>query len=336
MFSKSVEAKNKTGKLDGESPIELDESSPYYKDFLSFDGNPQALRVCITLQGNPGMCGFNLTYSQIGALTKYPKSSADDFSYKKIGVFQTELAQVQKIWRDEGIEWGRRNPLVYLMEAADDIAYSLSDIEDGIEKKIITEAEIIQDLRNQFGRSKLVRYKSIVDRSARGSVTSSFVSFRTQMINDLVDRAADIFYDVYTKDDFPESIFRGVDAGKAIKIINDLCMEKLYRSAEAEDIEIAGYNIVYGILEKFSILLAMPIEDFSKLVTERKGKDLCRRMFSKLPDSLVSHYKHASDNDREHEWYHRVRLIVDYVCGMTDDFALKVYRLLHGISVEVI
>lgn len=317
---------------------ELDKSSAHYKDFLKFDGNPQGLRICMTLQGKPGKCGFNLTYSQIASLIKYPIDSSENNSeYKKIGVFQTEVDKAKKVWKGLNLEWGVRSPLAYLMEAADDIAYSLSDIEDGIEKKIITESDILEKLEEEFKKSNLCEYECLIKEAFNNSITSKFITFRTCMINKLVKCAAERFYELYTKDKpFPKSIFSDSEAGKAIEIINKYCKNTIYNAPEAEDIEIAGYNIVYGLLNKFSILLKLRKSEFKELVDENKGHDLCKRMFSKLPKNLVDHYSASTQDDEENEWYYRVHLIVDYVSGMTDDFALKVYRLLNGIDVGVI
>ncbi|AFU98424.2 dGTP triphosphohydrolase [Simiduia agarivorans] len=317
---------------------QLDAASGHYLDFVNFDGNPQGVRICVSLQGLPGNYGFNLTYSLLGAILKYPKSSSDCMQqYSKIGVFQTELDAIKSVWREEGLVWGERNKLVYLMEAADDIAYSLSDIEDGIEKKIVDERSVLEQFESRFADENIAEYRKMAESALKGGVTSPFVSFRTSMINSLVGSAAGAFYKILDEENVvKKSLLAGSDEEKVLKIIGDFCKENLYRSPEAEDIEIAGYNIVHGLLEKFSVLLELSECQFSRLVEQSKGPDLCRRMFSKLPNSLVDQYRYAVKMDGQNEWYHRVRLVIDYVCGMTDDFSLKVYRLLHGISVETI
>lgn len=130
---------------------------------------------------------------------------------------------------------------------------------------------------------------------------------------------------------------RGDDHSKAIKNINRYCREYFYSSSEAVDIEIAGFNIVLGLLDKFSVLLELNRADFQKLVDSGDGKDIARRIFLKLPRKLVGHYSFATREctDTE-EWFERVRLVVDYISGMTDDFALKVYKLFNGIEVEIL
>ena len=335
-FQENAERKFKKSREDSNKE-NIDTESPHYKDFLNFDGNPQGLRICLTLQGQPGKFGFNLTYSQIASIIKYPRSSDDDFGSGKIGVFQTELESLKKIWTEMEIEWGKKHFLANIMEAADDIAYSLSDIEDGIEKKIVSESEILSLLRKEFEDNKIGDFNVLLDEAVRDGLTSPYIAFRTKMINKLVGCAARFFYEGYEGGVIEVSVFKRDDqSSKAIQVINKVCRDIFYRSAEAEDIEIAGYNVVYGLLNKFSILLTMKKEDFSTLVNEGKGKDLCRRVFSKIPASIVEHYKFSVSKDEANEWYYRFRMIVDYICGMTDDFALRVYRLFNGIEVKVL
>ena len=327
----------------------IEECNPYYLDFKKFDGNPQGLRIVLTLQGFPGEKGLNLTYSQIASLVKYPRYSTDsNCRYKKIGVFTSEKNDVEKIWKELDIGWGARHPFVYLMEAADDIAYSLSDIEDGIEKGIISEEEVLSHLKRAFEglpQEIIDNLPSDLGNLESSNVTGDFVGFRIKMINSLTNIAAQFFYDDKKKLEEPgnsgiEEVFdSNLEKNfyaKALYEINKFCKNKVYQSKEAEDIEIAGYNIVYGLLEKFSRLLKVDRNEFDKLVNRESGNNLERRMFSKIPESLVNHYKFAVSNNSDEEWYIRSQLIVDYVAGMTDDYALKMYKLINGIEIQVL
>lgn len=322
----------------------IEESSRYYQDFLNFDGNPQAMRIVLTLQGYPGKCGYNLTYSQVGALLKYPRYSHEAPRKRgKIAAFTAESDSVRRVWDGLGIPWGQRHPLVLLMEAADDIAYSLSDIEDGIEKRIVNEKEVMDILRERFidicDDIKLC-LPNPDHNNSNNKVVGEFVTFRTKMINVMVRYASEFFYEnkegICSGD--VERIFGGDDDNddysKSLSIIRKLCLEKFYRSPEAEDIEIAGYNVVYGLLDKFSILMAMTKGDFHNLLDNSRGNDLARRMLGKLPERLVLHYR--SNMNSSDEWYYRFHLIVDHVSGMTDDYAVRLYRLLNGIDVKIV
>lgn len=333
-----VHKRSKSSEQDKDS-YKLFTNSSRYQDYLKFDGNPQGLRICMTLQGEPGKCGFNLTLSQIASLIKYPVASTDLKQYDKIGVFTTELESLKKVWRKLGLDWGQRFPLVYLMEAADDIAYCLSDIEDGIEKNITSENAVMKDLKKIFPKKTYPKVRRILKESRKSEITRPYVTFRTKMINALVLYAADRFVKEFKNETLSDlkSLLSGDDEEcRAIYSIKQYCRRTLYRSAEAEDIEIAGYNVVYGILDKYKILLELSESDFNLLVEDRKGDSLCCRMFSKLPDRLVEHYKASLAEEPNEEWYHRLQLIIDYVAGMTDEYALSFYRLINGIDVDVI
>ncbi|NRA21147.1 MAG: dGTPase [Oceanospirillaceae bacterium] len=318
----------------------------YYLDFLNFDGNPQGARIAMTLQGAPGKGGLNLTIAQIGAIIKYPQFSTDidnkDSPFKKISIFTSEKASFTTVWSELSLEKGQRHPLVYLMEASDDIAYCLSDIEDGIEKGIITEDQVLSYLEEKFSTLPEYLKKCIPQpyNPDESPIVSRFVSFRTGMINLLTQYAANKFYDqkdsiskenvspIFDDDDDPHS--------QALNIIKKYCRENLYTSQEAEDIEIAGYNIVHGLLDKFSLLMKLTSEEFNELIQGKGKNNLERRMFSKLPSSLIEHYKFSSNKNSKDEWFIRFQLIVDYISGMTDDFALKLYKLFHGIEVNMV
>ncbi len=326
---------------------DIDTQNSYYLDLNNFDGNPQGLRIVMTLQGYPEKKGLNLTYSQIASLIKYPQYSTDlnKKRYKKVRVFTSEKGDIDKIWKDLGITWKDRYPFVYLMEAADDIAYSLSDIEDGIEKGIITEKYVLFHLKEEFQELPKEIQETIPDyeKNSDDMIVSHFVKFRTTMINDLTKVAAQFFYDNQEKlkannnSDIKDVFDHKKDEniyGKALFKINLFCAKKLYQSKEAEDIEIAGYIIVYGILDKFSLLLELNSDEFNKLIDGKGSNNLERRMFSKIPKSLIGHYSAASKKDPSNEWFIRSQLLVDFVSGMTDDYSLKMHKLINGIEIK--
>jgi dGTPase len=322
----------------------INKHSQRYLDIENFDGNPQGLRIALTLQGEKGKKGLNLTYTQIASLIKYPRTSKDDNIYKKIGVFSSEENDIKKIWKDLKLKKGERHPFVYIMEASDDIAYCLSDIEDGIEKNIISSHEVLQHLKIEFNKlSDKIFLKCIPETNDSDAIISPYVSFRIKMINNYVEEAANRYINHSLKDNFGNAFFdkdNDDNYSKALKIIREFCRENLYKSPEAEDIEIAGYNIVYGLLEKFSILMSLNRSDFKSLVDKNtKGLHLQNRMFGKLPAKLILHYQQQLSDSNESdqtEWFLRLQLIIDYISGMTDEFSLQFYRLLNGIEIKTL
>ncbi|MDE2153095.1 MAG: dNTP triphosphohydrolase, partial [Betaproteobacteria bacterium] len=125
-----------------------------YADFTGFDGNAQTLRIITKLQYNIDKYGLNLTFPQIAAVIKYPWTSYSDRrpSGKKFGIFHTEYGTFQETWKALGLQEGQRHALAYLVEAADDISYCMSDIEDGLEKRVISWTEFICYLKESIGK----------------------------------------------------------------------------------------------------------------------------------------------------------------------------------------
>jgi len=123
------------------------------KDFLEFEGNAQAFRILTKLQLLNDQYGLNLTLGSLAALMKYPttseKTDTSKVSLKKFGCFHSELDCCKQVWKYTGLELGVRHPLAYIMEACDDIAYSVLDVEDAIKKGLIS----YRDLINYLGKS---------------------------------------------------------------------------------------------------------------------------------------------------------------------------------------
>ena len=127
-----------------------------YQDFLYFDGNPQGFRMATRLQWIKDEFGYNLTFTQLAATLKYPWTpgsvgqTKDGRLVKKAGVFNSEMDVLCGLQSELRLEEGARHPLAYLMEAADDISYCLSDIEDALEKKVIRGQDFVTWMRGRL------------------------------------------------------------------------------------------------------------------------------------------------------------------------------------------
>ena len=316
-----------------------------YKDFLEFDGNAQGFRIITRLQGEDGKTGLNLTYSQLASYLKYvalPQEVRDEPRiYKKPGYFNTEADVVKDMRRALNLPEGKRFPLAYLMEAADDIAYCMSDIEDGIEKGLITFDAFVQKLEASVGKELIAPY--LLD-GAQGRL-SKFVLLRTRIFNEAVRHASDRFVGHH------QEIGRGEDIElidttstihKLFSAIRQNVAQDVYRSSDAEHVELAGHAVVHGLLERFSPLLQLNAADFTKVLEDDvkycklSSLDLEMRLAHMLPPVAIRAYcQKIDENDSPlSEWHHRAHLILDYICGMTDHFALKTFQLLSGIRVN--
>lgn len=355
-----------------------EERKELLSDFNNFDGNPQGLRVITRLQGDDGYYGLNLTYTQLASFLKYtccPKSINKEKPFrKKIGYFSTEKEIIEETWNEINLPLHTRHPLVYLMEASDDISYCISDIEDGIEKKIITLEHFKKFTKNELTKLidgelknddyKVCDYLIKILNSEENLPISSFLSFKTYLSNTLVDRAAIAFIEHY--DDFIEQkrheplIYGNTFEYFLLKILKDYTATHLFTSAEAECMELSGFSIIKGILTEYTKLLSLKKEEFYLLLIKdnkeisNKKLHIERRLFNRLPTKHIDAYKTSifkspnNDNDNSNEnlknklsetgkkteWNLRAHLIVDFVSGMTDLFSMDMYQLLKGIRVK--
>ncbi|WP_226093442.1 dGTPase [Dickeya oryzae] len=344
-------------------------------DINNFDGNPQGLRVITRLQGEDGYYGLNLTYTQLAAFLKYtfcPKSinSEKPFS-KKIGYFCSEKNIIERAWKSLDMPPNSRHPLGFLMEASDDISYCISDIEDGIEKKIISfenfkefTTKKLSDLKNSIPTQEKICEELINSLSVTpNSPIGSFLSFKTKLSNYLVEQVALRFvekYDSLVKSEYNKELISESDFEyNLLKILKDYTSQYLFTSEEAERMELSGFSIIKGILDEYLQLLSLSKNDFSLLLTKDNKKirknnlDIQRRLFNRLPSKHLNAYKTSlldlplndpgyseekiknrlESIDSTIEWKLRVHLIVDFVSGMTDQFAMEMYHMLKGIKV---
>src|SRR6185437_15463343 len=203
----------------------LDNRDDLVNDFLLFEGNAQTLRIVAKLQVLADFHGLNLTFGTLSALCKYTASSVeagkgDDHAKSKTGYFTSEKDRVQKI-REKTGTGDARNPITFLVEAADDIVYSVADIEDGVKKRILSWGELNYLLQNRpeaaaaakTVEAVLAYKKAILAPSPNPDDLPDDVhcaAFRTASVGVLVKAAAEVFQQHY------DAIMAGKFAGKGI------------------------------------------------------------------------------------------------------------------------
>jgi dGTPase len=343
----------------------------FKEDFLEFDGNPQGLRIILRLRRDRDAYGLNLTYTAILGFIKYvrgPREAAGSGLRKKLGYFETERKIVSGLKRKLGIPEYARHPLTYIMEAADDIAYCMSDIEDGIEKNILSAGEFLEEVvhewRGMNGESHVFplledkRKRALEqhkERCAKLSLSEradldqeEFFEFKSSYAREAINVAIKAFItnaDRISDGSLPSLFEENTDAGRALQCLKNVARRKLFRSQEAENPELAGYKIITGLLDGFQPLLECSKENFDLLreakskpsVLKEKRLDLEWRLFNKLPRKHLQAYEdqlEEFDSKIYPEWYLRAHLLVDFISGMTDRFALQTYQLLNGIRLQ--
>jgi len=322
-------------------------------DFLYFDGNPQGVRMSLYLQDLPDTyqgIGLNLTFSQILAFVKYNGDSDEARAgrLKKPGYFHSEGSKIAEVKNFLG--WSTRYPITYLMEAADDISYCMSDIEDGIEKDIITADHFFRELFALWKVQDLGAFGYDIKTTDLHS-RYHFFRFKVHLTRSLIDRVSSLYVDneeQIATGQVGDLLDLDPDSKDALVALKTYSRKHLFRAPEAEEIELAGYKVIFGLLECFRPLLELPFTKFSLLVHAiddvklllGKGLDVEWRLFNRLANKQLAAYRYAireqSAADPENfvvkEWFYRSHLIVDYIAGMTDNFALESYRHLNGIE----
>lgn len=314
-------------------------------DFREFDGNPQGFRTITKLHTEHDEYSFNLTYATLLCTLKYSRSAGEekkDGIMKKAGYFQSEKDLVEEIWKKAGLKPHCRYPFTYIMEAADDISYCLSDIADGIEKRILTADMFIKELKKEW----VLKYKD--DPLPVEIPDAKEIKFAKDISIPWSKKAVAETVENYFEHE--EEIFSGTagslinedkPTGRVFETIKSVTRRILYTSFDAESIEITGYAVITGILNNYERLLRLPNETFLDLVDGKKtdNTDIERRLYNRLGKRYILAYKYAVKklNKKDHgyairEWWLRVHLLIDHVSGMTDEFALGTYQMLEGIN----
>lgn len=294
-----------------------------WKDLTNFEGNANALRILTHPYVGKGYGSFALTYSTIASIAKYPCSSiaggdASEIHRKKYGFFQSEQhgftriaseLQLNKVQEIPLIY--KRHPLVYLVEAADDICYNIIDLEDAHRLKILSYDEVFELLSPICGGEKLIeRLKNIDDVDAKISL------LRAKSIHALVMACSEVFFneqELILKGDFNHSLIDKIapSLGEAMNAIKKISTKKIYNYSSVVQIELAGYKVMGGLLEEF---IPAYIRNSSK--HDKKLVEL-------IPKQFLT---------KENDEYSKILSVIDFISGMTDLYAVEFFRKIKGIS----
>lgn len=305
-------------------------------DLKQFEGNAQSLRLLHSLQD------MNLTLSQLAALQKYVRGAYQPRTVglwqQKPGHFFSERPLVQQIRARFPTTARGRYPLTFLMEAADDMAYGVADLEDAVDRGVLSLAELEQALLGE-GNDYLRR----LWRDSQVQRPGFFSRFRQGISRDLLPLVSEQYlrHQHAILDGMHDSPLLAVEEApaQALQWLKSFAHRQVFQRREVESLELAGYAALRGVLEAFAPLLALPAREFTGLESRQDANGLVlRRLFHRLPPRHLAAYRRDSEgaaffeNEREREWYFRVRLLLDFVSGMTDTYVLEEYRLLCGFQ----
>ncbi|MCJ7468266.1 MAG: dGTPase, partial [Maribacter sp.] len=301
-------------------------SEKEYQDIIDFEGNANGFKLLNeSRKGVDG--GLRLSYATLGAFMKYPKESlpkrsTNHIADKKFGFFQTEREFFKEVAAELGLPPTRigedisfcRHPLTYLVEAADDICYTIIDFEDGINLGLISEEYALEYLINLVkGNINTKKYHELAFMQDRLSY------LRALAINTLITDAIEIFIANEEKilaGSFTVSLMDKSAYTAQIKDIIALSVEKVYRSKEVVEKEIAGFKIISDILEVFTTALVRK--------KEHRASSYDHLILRILPDSY---------QQTDATYYGIILNACCYVASLSDGAAIFLHKKIKGVEI---
>jgi dGTPase len=313
-------------------------------DFYHFEGNTQALRLVTKLHYLVDAHGMNLTKGLLGTIIKYPVSSLEinkksgDIRTKKMGYYYADREIFQEIQTSTGTN-GKRHPLAFVLEAADDIAYKTADIEDAFKKDCISYEQLVLELKDYCPEQQDDAYRKMVDlltyryRRAQekgmdhpkaNAIQNWVVQVQGQMIRSatagFVEHYEEIMAGTYKKD-----LFAGMPGTLMMEALGDIAFRYAFEMPAILKLEIGAAAIFDFLLEKFVDAAIVYDTDEPKTSVQEK-------MIRLLSDNYKAIYHiYAEKEDEVGRLYLRLLLVTDEICGMTDTYAKELYQELSGI-----
>ena len=304
-------------------------SSEFWDDITHFEGNANAFRILTHRFKGRRQGGVVMTYSMLASSVKYPFASSLAGNHGKFGFFASEAESYRKIADELGISCKSapgeplkyaRHPLVYMVEAADDICYEIMDIEDSHKLKILSYAETEHLLLSFFDEDIQQKIRQRIIDEELTDENEKVVYMRASVIGKLENECVAAFLA------HEEEILAGTFEGslidhiserqkKAYKECEKISYSKIYQSKPVLDIELSGYQIMATLMEVFIEAAVNPSRFYSKQLLRR----------------VSSQYDIENENLEE-----RIMAVLDYISGMTDIYALDIYQKINGISLPIV
>lgn len=314
------------------------------EDFYHFEGNAQAFRLVTRLHYLVDANGMNLTKGLLGTMIKYPMASTEvckdsgDIRTKKMGYFYADREVFQKVQEGTGT-LGKRHPLTFLLEAADDIAYRTADIEDAVKKGCISYEQLLQELRDYRKEPQDSVYQALteslagcyqralenhMDHPRSNAVQNWLVRVQAQMIQGatrgFVEHYEELMAGMYKQD-----LFYSVPGTMMMDALGDIAYRYAFTSAPILKLEI-GANAIFEFLLEHFVDAAIPYDSGEPMTAVQE------KLMSIVSDNYKAVYHiYAEGKEEVERLYLRLLLVTDEVCGMTDSYAKELYRELSGI-----
>lgn len=314
-------------------------------DFYNFEGNTQALRLVSKLHYLVDEYGMNLTKGLLGTIIKYPVSSLEidkksgDIRTKKMGYFYAERALFQNLQKTMGTK-GKRHPLAFVLEAADDIAYKTADIEDSFKKGYVTYEILVRFLKeypvtkNKKAYNEMVeilekKYQNALDNHNANPSNFAILNWLVQVQGRLLSGATKSFmahYDEIMAGEFKGELLAASEYGELADALGTIAFKYAFTTKQIYKLEIAAETIMNFLMNKMVD---------AAIVYNKEGEgmtDVQVKVMSLISENYKAIYEiYSKGKSEEEKLYLRLMLVTDSICGMTDSYAKRLYQELSGI-----
>lgn len=302
-------------------PILKNLCNTHQQEFLHFEGNAQSLRILTKIHDYNGstMQGMRLSASVVDTIIKYVGNAEEmdknNLKYKKIGYFDSEYEVFHKIKTLTGTT-GTRHPLVYLLEAADDISYTFSDLEDGFHYGMFSIADLEAYLNASISNDDSLSQEAIMQKFIRETQAKVYQQASCNFVNN---------YDAIMQGIFPNDLFdESNDCMKQFLKLKSFCFDYIFEHDSIIKLEITSYRIMKGLLDTF-IPLVLNKDNLNEFET---------KLFRFIPKHALQLFEVESYGKKDEEiLYYKVKIALDFICGMSDGYAKKLYNELFQVNV---
>ena len=312
---------------EGEGQKLAEKMSPVeWKDLVCFEGNANTFRLLTHQFAGRRKGGFVLTYNTLASIVKYPYASAyTNSQHSKFGFFNSEADDFKKIADELGIINVESNsfhyvryPLVFLIEAADDICYQLMDIEDAHKLKILSTEETKFLFLNYFDENQKRQKMEVLN--LVNDENEQIAYLRSSVIGKLVEECSQIFVDNeenILNGTFHTSLIEQLPplSARAYQYCSDVANSKIYCSKQVLEVELSGYKIILTLLENLIHAVLQPQKAYSQ------------QLLMRIPSQYEINHP---------TMYGKIMAVLDYISGMTDVYALDFYKKINGIDLPTL
>lgn len=317
------------------------------QDLYHFEGNAQALRLVTKLHFLVDDNGMNLTYALLGTIIKYPVSSLEadkqsgDIKDKKMGYYYADKEIFEDIQRETGTN-GKRHPLTFILEAADDIAYKTADIEDAFVKGFISYNRLLEELKelqmlygqegagafypaDKLEEIYLIGKDRHVDNPEEFAIKNWIVRVQGFLLN-CATYGFTSNYGAIMNGTYKHDLFYHTFAEKLMDLLGDFAFREVFTSDAIYRMEVSESAMIDYLMEKF-IAAAVKYDDS----TQKLGTIESRMIWFISDNYKNAYHRQARGKSEAEKLYLRLLLVTDYICGMTDSYAKRLYQELNAM-----